>query len=442
MNLMDCPDCGKEISTKAKSCPNCGCVITKKMIEDYESKFRNSIRRMKRKENEYEKWEKLGHSGLTLKIKDISLSQEEIKVLLKNKVLSKNLYNIFDIDYESNISQNSLKILVENANVANIFMILKISSTEFLLFAKDFMIICSTKLLSEKHKYKTNMDFPLVIPYSKVSKFNISQGNNVQMYFEPEYVEKKGDIAKGAMIGAIVAGTSGAIIGAAANLPKKVMTTPGKCSDVYKYTISISFKGCSNKLEFKLFNFDKVSGKFINYFSNDDWVWEINNILLNSNHSMNNLNLDEVTEICNEYIERFKEINDGATDYELRKKCIKYISGNDIGINEYSNNKKFILTVLEIIKESNDSNYSEIVKKIEDIISEVKKKNSEINNIKNQIKDIENKYSSLSFLKFSQKKELKNKKVELDEKLSNLKVDDYPDITKCLYSNMKNLIGL
>ena len=36
MYMMDCPDCGKEISTRAQTCPNCGCVITKKMVEEYE----------------------------------------------------------------------------------------------------------------------------------------------------------------------------------------------------------------------------------------------------------------------------------------------------------------------------------------------------------------------------------------------------------------------
>lgn len=50
MHLMDCPDCGKEISTSAKLCPNCGCKITQEMVTRYERDFKRAIRNMQEKE--------------------------------------------------------------------------------------------------------------------------------------------------------------------------------------------------------------------------------------------------------------------------------------------------------------------------------------------------------------------------------------------------------
>lgn len=39
MALIKCPECGKEISDKAVSCPNCGCPLKETIIETEQSKI-------------------------------------------------------------------------------------------------------------------------------------------------------------------------------------------------------------------------------------------------------------------------------------------------------------------------------------------------------------------------------------------------------------------
>ena len=47
MALIRCPECGKEISSKADKCPNCGCpvddIIQKNAIEDQPDTFNLSL---------------------------------------------------------------------------------------------------------------------------------------------------------------------------------------------------------------------------------------------------------------------------------------------------------------------------------------------------------------------------------------------------------------
>ena len=42
MALIDCPECGKEISDKAPSCPNCGVVIAKDNARTTSDNFKES----------------------------------------------------------------------------------------------------------------------------------------------------------------------------------------------------------------------------------------------------------------------------------------------------------------------------------------------------------------------------------------------------------------
>ena len=89
MYMMDCPDCGKEISTRAKICPNCGCVITKKIVEEYEKKFKETTKYYQNARKIEKEWKEFGHSGRTLKIKNLSLTQDEIKELFEKNEYQK-----------------------------------------------------------------------------------------------------------------------------------------------------------------------------------------------------------------------------------------------------------------------------------------------------------------------------------------------------------------
>ena len=437
MYMMECPDCGKEISTRAKICQNCGCEITKKMIEEYEKNFRETTKYHKKVRDIEKEWEEFGHSGRTLKIKNLSLSQDEIEELFHQNVLSQNIYSIFNVGefvYESDV----INSITENIQRSNILMIFEVSFNEFLFFTKDFLIICGKKNYYNPNRYEINMKYPLVIPCYKISKFEILNGNNVVMKFDPEYAIKKGDVAKGAMIGAMVGGTTGAIIGATANLPKKVMVSPTKFYNVDFLQVKITFKNSTNSLTFKLFGFNKADCKFLDdTASSSKMVREINNILLNTNHSSTKLNsIDEVTEICSEYVERCKEICHNAINYAKRKKCIDYIYAeidDKIKINPYCDNKSFIMWINDILNNSQNNKYSEIKQEIKEMLNKIKKQNSEKIKIMDNILKLKNNYTTLSIFNFSQKKKLKEQISQLEQQLQELSFDDYPDITENLY---------
>ena len=441
MYMMDCPDCGKEISTRAQTCPNCGCVITKKMVEEYEKNFKETTKYYQNARKIEKEWKEFGHSGRTLKIKNLSLTQYEIKELFNQNVLSPNIYSIFDVGefvYESEI----IKPITEKMQKSNILMIFEIAFNEFLFFTKDFLIICGKKNHYNPRRYETNMKFPLVIPCYKISKFEILNDKNVVMKFDPEYTIKSGDVAKGALIGAMVGGTTGAILGATANLPKKVMVSPTRFYNTDFYQVKITFKNSANSLTFELFGFNKADCTFLgDTASSSKMIREINNTLLSTNHSSTKLkSIDEVTEICSEYVERCKEICHKAINYAKRKKCIDYIYAeidDKIKINPYCDNKKFIMLINDILNNSQNDKYSEIKREIKEILNKIKKQNSEKTKIMNNILKLENDCAVLSIFNFSQKKKLKEQISQLEQQSQVLRFDDYPDITEKLYNYFK-----
>ena len=166
-------------------------------------------------------------------------------------------------------------------------------------------------------------------------------------------------------------------------------------------------------------------------------VREINNTLLNTNHSSTNLkSIDEVTEICSEYVERCKEICHKAINYAKRKKCIDYIYAeidDKIKISPYCDNKKFIMLINDILNNSQNDKYSEIKREIKEILNKIKKQNSEKTKIMNNILKLKNDCAVLSIFKFSQKKKLKEQISQLEQQSQVLRFDDYPDITEILY---------
>lgn len=89
---------------------------------------------------------------ITYKIKDMSLTQDEIKKLFENKVLSKNLYSVFDNDAPN--SYNDMKHQIDNCINSNVLMMFKVSAGEYLLFTDNFLIICAKHICFNPLKYE------------------------------------------------------------------------------------------------------------------------------------------------------------------------------------------------------------------------------------------------------------------------------------------------
>lgn len=112
MSLIECPECKKEISDKASSCPNCGCPITPELIEKEKRIKKMMMLRMERQnrklaqENENrKKWKELGYDGISLDFVENSLSKEQIEKLFSDKILSKKfiqfLMKLFQAAYQA-----------------------------------------------------------------------------------------------------------------------------------------------------------------------------------------------------------------------------------------------------------------------------------------------------------------------------------------------------
>ena len=443
MGLMECPDCGKIISSKMQSCPKCGCKITNKIAEKGVRKFNRQTKYANYTEKDKKQWESYGHTGRTYEIRDASLSQDEIKILFKKKVLSPEIYSIFNEEMGENRYEKDLTIkkIGQNAKKAGVLMVLRISFTEFALFTKDFIVISCLRSNYEERKYETKMDFPIVIPYSRISKFIITKGESHPFFSDPVYKEQSGDVTKGAIVGAILGGTTGAIIGAAANMPKNVMVSPAEYSSIVKYNVEIELKNHYKNLEFILFYFEEIHHDFFD--NNDRWVLGINNELLNTQHSLDHLDSeDEITQICNEYTKKYEEICSNAVDYKLRKKCLDFIKENIDNSKEldvYCSNKDFLLYVYKSIKDNNNQGFFEIQKRLKDVIDNVKKTNTQIKKLQNTLKEAEKEFESLSIFNFKQKKDLKGQISQLKDNLNMLKYDDYPEISKEIYKKLRNI---
>lgn len=199
------------------------------------------------------------------------------------------------------------------------------------------------------------MKYPLVIPYYNIKKFEILKGDNVVQMFEPEYTIKTNDIAKNTMIGAMVGDTTGAIIGASASLPKKVMTSPTRFYNVDFYKVNFEFKE-NMTLQFELFAFNKADYEFL-----QEEIVEINSKLLNSKYTSKNLrSADEVNKILDEYIGEYKKIIDNSIDYKKRKYCINYIYNNisdEENIYLYCSKEEFVKKLYNILNNVKEKNF-------------------------------------------------------------------------------------
>ena len=186
MSLIECPECKKEISDKASSCPNCGCPITPELIEKEKRIKKMMMLRMERQnrklaqENENrKKWKELGYDGISLDFVENSLSKEQIEKLFSDKILSKKIYSIFDETVSGCISSDKYysTIFGKNAKEAGVRMVLDIPlRQETLLFTDNFLVVTYKEMTHfwkdgsyySKYTYETIKDKLLVIPYFKI----------------------------------------------------------------------------------------------------------------------------------------------------------------------------------------------------------------------------------------------------------------------------------
>ncbi|HIR49435.1 MAG TPA: hypothetical protein IAB35_05595 [Candidatus Faecimonas gallistercoris] len=455
MSLIECPECKKEISDKASSCPNCGCPITPELIEKEKRIKKMMMLRMERQnrklaqENENrKKWKELGYDGISLDFVENSLSKEQIEKLFSDKILSKKIYSIFDETVSGCISSDKYysTIFGKNAKEAGVRMVLDIPlRQETLLFTDNFLVVTYKEMTHfwkdgsyySKYTYETIKDKLLVIPYFKILELNINS-KNIKGAWQPVTQNKTGNATVGAVVGGALGGATGAVIGASvASKPRKVNIINGGSfnDDIYRFSLKVNRRNTiTTTIEQDLFG---ISNTDLKIEHRSCWTYTMNNILFGSKHSLYQLsNREEADEICNEYISKYKSIINSSTNYELRKKVLNYINSNinkKIELAEYCSNKEFLLTIYKVLEENNADVFINIKDNIKEIINKYNNQDLKIENINKQINKLKEEKNSLSIFKVSKKKEIQNQISYLEETLNDLYYTDYLDISKKLY---------
>ena len=250
-----------------------------------------------------------------------------------------------------------------------------------------------------------------IIPFTNIT--NIEVGNGKKFYsWEAETVQKNGDPLKGALISGMLAGSTGAIIGAAANSGKrKVVVVPAGFVNENVFSIRLTIPGKRTRiLEMKAL--DVTKGTRDKYFTIDymNFYNRINALLTGgisfSLAEINNRELatkkisDFITKIISDEIEK-KAISDAAQSFWLSHPETKPIWENTIGYiqEEKSANQK----------KTNEVNRS--------IILHVQEKQREVTNQIDQTNEL------LRSAGFFKKGKIKKELAALQTKLNSIKRD-------------------
>ena len=162
MAIIKCPECGKEISDKATSCPNCGFPLIKGQPE-------------KEKPKEY-----------TVEINDsmyIQATSETIKVFYKHNQIMESPVDDFVLNYSKeepdDFGRNQLKIAFSTPNYKDSFKICVNANSEKYEITKDFLVNIADKYFKKDFV----SDWYLVNEYAKnhADKFKSGETNvNIQ----------------------------------------------------------------------------------------------------------------------------------------------------------------------------------------------------------------------------------------------------------------------
>ena len=400
-------------------------------------------------------WIKNKGTGKAYHLSLVSLPNTEIQELFKNKVLSNDLLNIFDgLISVFQLKDDDIYNFGRRAKESGVLMVLPFASKEeYLLFMENFLLLCFWHQKSELSLNPSNF---LVVPYTEIR--SIKSNWNFTTVKDEDRVIEKGNPALGAAMGGIIAGPTGAIIGAASNIPKQEVIYGAMrgydTRDIYIDMNSIGIPPLKHNdyHDFKIsalhtYDLNVPHDNVLDISERIAYI--MNSVILNKDYPLDKFeSYEQFGSIFNDYMLNIEKIINNAPDFNLRQRIIDYINNSlsiESNINKYYSNEDFIFAIKNIIKDCRTEPFN----KINEIVNlEVKEYEDMIKNTKlllQELEKLENEYDKIPYYKLlakhNLKNEIENKKIELEDVRDVIIEYKFSDISKKIIQIIENNIN-
>ena len=351
-------------------------------------------------------------------VEKYALTNDEVDEAIKNGILADGYDRIFSGKIKENLlgsnyvdeemprraKELGAKFMIE-CSCTDIFKTEHLGSTCMFLTSYFLIWVCTpnwNKNLKSGITTYLKSETPMIVMPLSVLKNIYFESKEMGGTWKPVIKEKAGDPVKGAVVGGIIAGATGAVIGAAVSSKPKNETVIRGGSFHCKYYIAKIEMAEKSRIEAEIFNIDTVT-KAIS--DEHRWTYLMNEIILGKHDTSSVLD----GTIIEDYSETLDEIMDGCVDYKKRLKCVQIIEQEikqKLEIPIYCSNEAFFFKLYDSIV-SRDSQ-SIIIQKI---ISELEPYYEEKNRrekIQKEILKLRQKKTQLGLFKSNDKKLIEN----------------------------------
>lgn len=350
-------------------------------------------------------------------LKEISLSQAEIKELYENKYLSPDLARVFRGSWKHEVNglwygDRNMPVFAKNAG-AKLAIDLGITSP-CLFFTDNFLVgVVKPNEIHGKNgisEYKDEIHELVVIPLSYIEKIEV-EGDRLDGAYSNTSKKIENNAIKGAVIGGVLAGSTGAVIGAVAGgQPKEKVTTTVGSFDVtpVKVKIVLKRKQITGLYGIDMFEADNKGGKLRDA---GKWTLVMNEELTGWQHDIESINDGTLIEQYNDW---FKSQIENAIDFDIRYKIIEYLRAKysvRLSVSKFCSEDSLIEGISEEIgKDCLPERITAVIDKYDGFL-ETK------GELEDSIQKKEKALSSLGFFKKEEKRALENEINELKVKL-------------------------
>lgn len=364
-----------------------------------------------------------------IKLRELSLPTDMLKANKSILVKLRKIQELFKGEYNFNLhfDQEFMKKLGD----LNFHMVLY--SCGWFLFDDNFIfnvLVNHTFVDNEKNKF-SRIKFledsltVYVIPINKVEI--VLKNNNMNGTYESSL--KQGDVVKGAIAGGVIAGSTGAIIGAAATM-KNENKVHSYCVEKYKIELYANF---SRPYEFELFEYNYGSKKIEptkNFYFNE---------AISHKYYNRSADLNEVISDYQAIIERMQFTSEQVRKKEECLDLIYKIYGKKSNLNIYVLESDFVNSLVDLLTSINDEELDVTIKYLRNIQNKMLEITDNKEILKKQITNENKQLECLSFWQVSKRNHIKDRIEKLRKKLN--EQDDSLAYIDTIIDNLKNTSG-
>lgn len=374
-------------------------------------------------------------------VKKYALTDEEVNEAIANGILENGFNEIFygkidnnpcaiGLTYSDKKMPQRAKALgvrfMIDCGCTDIFKTEHLGSTCMFLTSYFLIWVCipnrNMNLRSNVTTYLKSNTPVIVMPLTALKNIRF-ESRDSSGGWNPIIKEKQGNPVKGAVIGGLVAGTTGAVVGAvAASTPKKTTVIRGGNFHSKIYTAKVEV-GEKSIIEAEVFDVDTETKKLYDRYR---WTYFMNETIGEKKHDALSF-IDG--NIIIDYLNTIESITDNAVDYKKRQKCVQIVmreTKQQPNIPIYSSTKIFFSKLCDSIM--NCSSESIILK---NMVSELKpfyKEKIRQENIQQEITELKQKRDQLGLFRSKDKKKITDEICNLEDTI--IKDYEYSLLTK------------